>query len=60
MGSNSVILQEIVWFPYYWGQKYGSLMLRPCPPTTTKGLVTTERFLGCTESTVLILDNPMK
>ena len=31
-----------------------------CPDPALSGLVTIERFLGCAESTVLILDQPMK
>ena len=37
-----------------------SLMPRPPTSQEERGLVTIEQFLGCAESAVLILNNPMK
>ena len=37
-----------------------SLVPRPHLAHEERGLVTIERFLGCAESAVLILNNPMK
>ena len=37
-----------------------SLMPRPISSHEEMGLVTIEQFLGCAESAVLILNNPMK
>ena len=47
----------------YYSSFVFRLPLVSCPDPALsqgKGLVTIERFLGCAESTVLILDNPMK